>query len=604
MSECFAQIPIGDSTEFLINTDGTYAFVSLPSVAVNNTGAIIQESSCLLQCYSNGYVNKVSLSELMQLRKNYTYSHGIFTNSTLQSCIVCNENDFILAFFDKADKKSLSIISVGTLTMHSMLGLKGDYFIKTTFDVIRGWFILSYEQSLKVPTIIAHCSRNGYLCIDNQICNDEILWLNDNVFTLYNNQILQPERTETTKTLDDDANDDDYDFSSLIGIDKEESLRDKFSGYLNNGSSIPIGQSHVKDILSLCKRKDDFWRTIKCLLECNVLIYRSPIVSYFKSNPKGVFTPDNKILDSIIKLIFSTKEKVEKNLEFLYPFRELLSIGNLSFLQNNVKGLSKPENIHLYGSLMNFTPRILIDYCLDNISPASYYCIYEILQNEYEEESRNRFNKLFDYVSYSINYNCIEGRLIKDLIYFVFLKDRKYKSQDLIKIKTGGYPEYSKLCSSYNEKKKHKDALSNIQSLVGKRLNVRYARDYQNHYLLMTDSGIRVLLPKVLSTGINQEVSLVNVFIALADKAYETLYATQILPVDYKKITQIPLLNSGDIIDVSFNINNGSPTPHNCYKKIRVSIDYGNKTIDYGTKYKARVVRQTSDKYHYQVELI
>lgn len=604
MSECFAQFPLGDATEFSINTDGTYAFVSLPSEAVNNTGAIIQESSCILQCYSNGYVNKVSLSELMQLRKDFTYSHGIFTKSTLQFCGVCNENDSVLAFFEKAGKKCLSIISIGSLTLHSMLGLKGDCFIKTTFDVIQGWFILSYEQRIKVPTIIAHCSRNGYLYVDNQVCNDEILWLNDNVFKLYDNQILQPENTETKKTLDDDADDDDLDFSSLIGIDKEESLRDKFSGYLNNGRSIPIGQSHVKDVLSLCKSKDDFWRTIKCLLECNVVIYRSPIVSYFKSNPDGIFVPKREVLDSMIKLIFSTNEKIEKNLEFLYPFREMLTKDDLSIIQNKVKGLSKPEDIHLYGLLLNYTSRVLIDYCLDNISSASYYCIYEILLKEYEKGNIHRFNKLFDYVSCSIDYNCIEGRLIKELIYFVFLKDRKYKSPDLIKIQSDGYSEYSKLCSSYNGKKKYREAIDSIPTLVGKRLDVRYARTYQNHHLLMTNSGIRVLLPKALCTGITEEDSLVNVFIVMADKAYKTLYATQILPVDYKKITQIPLLNPGDIIEVSFNINNGAPTTYNCYKKIKVSVDYGNKTIDYGTRYKARVVRQTSDKYHYLIKLI
>ena len=605
MNDCFAKISIGDTNVLSISTDGTYEITSLfPVATVHDSETIMQENSCLLQCYSNGCVNKVSLSDLLKLRKNYTYSHGIFTSSTLQFCSDCTENDFVLAFFEKDNKKYISIISVGSLTIHSMLGLKGDYFIKTTFDIIRGWFILSYEQKIKVPTIIAHCSRNGYLCLDNQVCNDEILWLNDNVFKLYNNQILQPDQTETTKTLNDDENDDDYDFSSLIGIDKEESLRDKFSGYLNNGRSIPIGQSHVKDVLSLCKSKDDFWRTIKCLLECNVVIYRSSIVSYFKSNPDGVFAPNRDILDSIVKLIFSTDQKIEKNLEFLYPFHEMLSKEDLSIIRNKVKGLSKPEDIHLFGSLLNYTPQELIDYCLDSISPASYYCIYEILQKEYIKGNIYRFNKLFDYVSVSIDYNLYEGKLIKDLIYYEFQKERKKKNLELFKIKSGGYSEFSKLCTSYIGKKKYKEAIDNIPTLVGKRLDVRYARTYQNHHLLMTNSGIRVLLPKALCTGITKEDSLVNVFIVKADKAYETLYATQILPVDYKRITQIPLLNPGDIIEVSFNINNGAPTTYNCYKKIKVSIDYSNKTIDYVTKYKARVVRQTSDKYHYLVELI
>mgnify|MGYP003302750443 CR=1 FL=1 len=66
-------------------------------------------------------------------------------------------------------------------------------------------------------------------------------------------------------------------------IEKQDVLRDKFSSYLQIGRNIPIGQSHVKDILSLCTNKDDFWRVIKCLLECNVIIYRSPITLYNSS---------------------------------------------------------------------------------------------------------------------------------------------------------------------------------------------------------------------------------------------------------------------------------------------------------------------------------
>ena len=60
--------------------------------------------------------------------------------------------------------------------------------------------------------LLSEVLSNGYLYVDNQVCNDEILWLNDNVFKLYDNQILQPENTETKKTLDDDA-DDDFDES-------------------------------------------------------------------------------------------------------------------------------------------------------------------------------------------------------------------------------------------------------------------------------------------------------------------------------------------------------------------------------------------------------
>lgn len=119
----------------------------------------------------------------------------------------------------------------------------------------------------------------------------------------------------------------------------------------------------------------------------------------------------------------------------------------------------------------------------------------------------------------------------------------------------------------------------------------------------MTYSGIRVLLPKCVTTDYLTEGSVANVLIAMADKPNNTLYATQKVPVDYKKILQTPLLNSGDIIEVTFDLN-GYPIAHKCYKKVKVSIDYSPKNIDYKARYEARVIRQTSDKYHYLVKLI
>lgn len=599
MGDYYVKITIGDNTMFTINVDGTYVLNTPINITESDSEITSQENSCLLQCYSNGCINKISLSEIMQLRKNYTYSHGIFPGASIQYCDICSNNDLVIVLFEKLEKKYLSIKSVASLTPHTMLGLKGDNIIKTTYDKILKWYIVPNEQKHSIAKLIDASLHKGYILADNQEYTNEILWLNNNIKLEEDNTHLEH---TTIRPIEDDI-EEDFDFSSLIGIDKQESLREKFSAYLKIGSHIPIGQSHVEDVLSLCKTKDDFWRVILCLLECNMIIYRSPIVSYFKNNASQLFAPDYEVLNSIIKLIFSTEEKIEKNLEFLYPFRNLLTNEDIEIVRYRITEFSNPEHIHIYGAILNYDYNDLIYFCLDNDSGASYYCIYEILQKIHSKEGISNVIKMLDSIEDKIDGSKIEGKLIKNLIYNEFKNSRNYSYPDIIKIKAGGFTEFSKICHSYEGKKKHKNALNNITSLVSKRLDAKYVASYQNHYFLMTNPGIRVLLPKSMCVEKLSENCVANVYIVFADKANSTLYATQKLPADYKKIIQTPLLNNGDIIEVTFDLN-GYPIPHKCYKKIKISIDDNHKNIDYHARYKAKVIRQINDKYHYLVKLI
>ena len=602
MSECFAKFPIEDNTMFSINIDGTYVLTILSSDSIgHDTETNTSDYSCLLQCYSNGYINRVDLKELMSLRRNYTYSHGIYTSSSLLYCGICSENDFIIAQFEKAGKQYLSITSVSSLALHSMLGLKGDKTIKTTFDTISKWYLLNNEFSSNITNLIAFCSRDGYIGSDASTLSNELRWLFDNIIK-QDIGLSQMEEVIGTPSNIEDSGSEEFDFSSLIGIDNQVALWQKFNEYLKKGRDIPKGQRHVKDVLALCNNKEDFWLTVKTLLECHAIIYRSPIVAYFNSNPNGIYYPDLNTLTPIIKLLFSTNNKIEKSLEFLYPFRTLLTKEILQDIQSRIKGLSKPEDYHIYGVLFNYSPQKLIDYCLEEASPASYYCVYEILQKVSKKEGFFGTKKLLDSISDKIDDSRIEGKLIKKLLYNDFQKNRANLSPDIIKIKSGGYKEYLKILNSYEGKKKFKEELKNITSYVGKRVDARLVASYQNHYLLQRH-GVRILLPKDMATQTISKHVDINVFIAMADKAYDTLLATQREPVSYKMLMETPLLNAGDIIELTFNIN-GTITPHKCYKKIRVSVASYPKGFDYKARYQARVIRQTSDKYHYLVKLL
>ena len=193
-----------------------------------------------------------------------------------------------------------------------------------------------------------------------------------------------------------------------------------------------------------------------------------------------------------------------------------------------------------------------VEYCLRKGTAASYYCIYEILQQISKRQDYSSVRKLATSISNQLDERQIEGKLIKSLILNDFKKHLSNLTPELIVIKTGGFTEYQKSCNSYHGKKEYKDVLKNLSSFVGKRLKARYVSEYQNHYYLMVYPGVRVLLPKQMAIEELTDGSIVEVYIAYADKAYETLYATQKQPAYYAKIIDIPLLNNGDIIEVTF----------------------------------------------------
>ena len=245
----------------------------------------------------------------------------------------------------------------------------------------------------------------------------------------------------------------------------------------------------------------------------------------------------------------------------------------------------------------------LIEYCIKQSNAASYYCVYETLLNVHEKEGYFAVNKLITFHINNLNATSIQGKLIKRLIYSDFKKEKSKPYEEFTKIKAGGFNEYIRLCKSYEGKQNAKTIQNTITSNVGKNIRGSYVASFSNHYFLIASNGIRILLPKNMVTKALHKGDSANVHIVYADKIYNTLYASQMTSFDYIKIIQMPLLNNGDIIEISFE-SNGKPVPHKCYKKISVSLVSYPKKIDNKVRYKAKVIRQTLDRYHYLVKIV
>lgn len=548
-------------TELVLGADGTYT--------KRHTDASIEcpdtSKSFLIQCYSSGHVNKVSVDNLISLRYDYQYSHGIFPlNNLLASCIVSSDDSIGIKYMRNGTERTVSV-DVVTLRTHSMLGLKGVDIIGTTFDEITGWYL------------------NGEL-ID------------------FHSESMQPrnqnkdDASQTTMSITSSS-------SVYPKVENDDELKDRFSSYLESGRNIPIGQKYAKEVLAQCQTKEEFWHIIKTLLNCNTKIYRSPIVDYLNEHDVTQFMPNIETLSPICEALFSVTDKPEKNLEFLYHFKDVLTDEMKDRIVKNINSLAQPNQYFKLCDMLGMSNNGLIEYCIKQSDPASYYCAYEMLLKVREKEGHFAVNKLKDTYINGLDDTSIRGKLIKNLIDYEFNTEKSNKDAKVTKIKAGGFNEYLRLCTSHEGKEKQQTIQDTITSNVGKEIVGKYVATYSNHYFLITSNGLRIFLPKTMSEKALYEGDSAKVQIVFVDKKYNTLYATQKKSVDYAKIMQMPLLNNGDVIEISFDIR-GVPIPHKCYKRIKVNLDLYPKEIDNKIRYKAKVIRQTTDKYHYLVTLI
>lgn len=520
----------------------------------------------LIQCYSNGCVNKVSVDNLIDLRYDYKYSHGIYPLSKLLATSIVSTEDSICVKYMRNGTERNTSIDVQTIRSHSMLGLKGVDIIETTFDEVTGWYL------------------NGNLISDHI---ESIKPIGSNEQTVSKNlEFATPDE-----------------FSQISNIENKYDLEEKFSEYLKSGKNIPIGQKHAKEVLAHCQTKEEFWHVIRILFKCDTHVYRSPVVDYLNEHDISQFMPSAETLSSIWKQLFSVTAKPEKNLEFMYHFKDILTDEIKEKIVRSINSFSRPNLYLKLCDMLGMSTNELIEYCIEQSNVASYYCIYEMLLKVYEKDGYSAASKLIATYIDGLDDNSIKGIFIKRLIFFEFKKERNNLDEEVTKIKAGGFNEYARLCASHEGKKKTQAIQCSITSNVGKKVKGKYVATYSNHYYLTTSNGIRILLPKSMAEKVLREGDSVSVQIVYADKKYNTLYATQKTPVDYKKIIQMPLLNKDDVIEISFDLY-GNPVPHKCYKKIIVYLESYPEVVENKARYKVKVIHQTTDKYHYLVKMV
>lgn len=565
MDAGYKTLSLCEGAELILFADGTYT--------LRNTGlpekSLDISALSLIQCYSNGCINKVPVEKLIALRFNYRYSRGFYPKVKLLATSIVSAEDSIYVKYVSNGVENTTSIKVREVRSHSMLGLKGTEIIGVPFDEVTGWFL------------------NGKL-ISNQ------------------SSITKPQESNEYTVLENIEPDAPNGLLYKSDVEKISNLEAVFRQYLKKDKKdILEGQKHAKEVLAHCQTKEVFWNVIKILFKCNVKIYRPPVVAFLNENDISIFMPSARTLSFIYVQLFSDAAKLEENIEFLYHFKDIVTDEIKYDIARRFKSFPQPELYYKLCKILGMNTNEIIEYCIKQSNAASYYCVYVTLLIVYKKKGYSAVSKLIAAHIQHLDTTSKEGKVIKRLIYTAFKKDNGNSHAQTAKIRVYDYNDYKSMCGSYTEKKREKTKTNHgsLASYVGKEVRGKCIDIYSNHYYLTINNEAKILLPKSLSTKVLRAGDSANVQIVFLDKKYFTLFATQENPVNKAEITKIPLLNNGDIIEISFG-SLRDPIPHKCYKKIKVSLESYPKVINQKIRYKAIVIRQTTNRYHYLVKIV
>ena len=226
----------------------------------------------------------------------------------------------------------------------------------------------------------------------------------------------------------------------------------------------------------------------------------------------------------------------------------------------------------------------------DNL--AAYYAMFQAISRDEEENGIWHVRKIANLEDIlSEMKKSYGGSIIWGLIHKTAFHDEEVmKDKEAEDLLSGGYMKILELVNKNTAKERLKQRKKEIYSYVGETLTFRVIASYKNHYLLTTDV-YRALLPKQFAKDRYREGDVIN---ALVRKAYrqERLFLVTQNPAKTAELESINMVETGDVVDVRFSLNQGMPVPdiQGMSPLTGRVIDYP-RHFDYKKKYQAEVIR-------------
>lgn len=480
-------------------TNGSYMISESPimqdlhmSIPFNDN----MQESFLLQCYDNGCVNKVSVEIILNLRRDFEYSNGIYKKANIQNSFILDSKDYIAVKYSSEECFKYRFIQVSSVApIHSILGLKGTPMIIDAKDNCISWTPLGFMKIWIIERSLMHLRRSSDdpildilmtsgLSSNQKKYHSVIQWLECNLFKRFAPKLEEHPIEEEILTL---ISNKDY--------DKIKDIFDKYT----IGKNITFGRVVAKNILSHSRTKEILWNLIKTLLDSDANIYIKPIVDAInKVKYLQTLKPSALFFETIIENLFAQEAKSTHIISLVNPYRDCINEKT----KNIIASKARKKDL-----------KTLI--------------LREINQEEHIQDTFTRIGEF-------------------------------------------------KTCS--------------------------VIKKYQNHYMLSPVNGLGVLLPKKYC---KQELKIkqsIKVQIVHIDTSRPVIFVSEIDNITEQDILSVPLLNIGDIINISFYKE--LPQVHNCYAHVKIKISPQSKNINYNKKYLAEVINNCDDYFTYEVKLI
>lgn len=402
----------------------------------------------------------------------------------------------------------------------------------------------------------------------------------------------------------------DYDFSN-------ESAEEKLTTWISKGRQAELRQwlehcggkdiPQVRDaILTVFGSKrvpeDDFWELVAIILESNSRLFRKPLADSVKDYVDvSQLDCSDEVIDHVVNLLFEEEEKVQQGIDFLIPFKTLLTRESISLLEEKAQYITMPEGFDVLFSILeaDYSKKIsILSRIKGNL--AAYYAMYKAISQDEEENGIWHVRKIpnlediLDNMKKSFGGNIVWGLIHKTVFHEEEVMSDK-EAEDLI---SGGYLKLMELVNKKAAKELIKQRKKEIYSYVGDSLSFKVIAVYKNHYLLSVDV-FKGLLPKEYA---NQSYNLGDVLKATVRKAYrpERLFLVTQKSAKTEALERINLVEKGDVVEVRFSLHQGIPVPN-----IQGMSPLTGKVIDYPRffDYKKKYQAEVTDSHFIKCEL-
>lgn len=334
-----------DSKKLCFFENGSYIISISPDVdgithQVSYTEKSIQ--MFVLQCYGNGNINKIPVKNLSNLREEYEYRNGVYRETTLERCLIVGPNDYVLALYTSNNKDYCRLASVASVVVHSSLGLRGTPVVCSNDIQKISWYALSAAKSANLSAMIREASTGSGVQMDDDNYSNELLWIKQNILNESVNHVeTAPQQVELN----------DNEVIRLLDAGEHKLLLEIFDQFTKVGRTVPKGQALAREALSAVKDPESFWKLIDLLLECNINVYRKPIMDVIDdSSLLQSFKPDTKMLDRLVNSVFNYDDKYNHSLAFVYHYRDSLSDKAKDFIYNTCSVLGVYQNHYVLTS--------------------------------------------------------------------------------------------------------------------------------------------------------------------------------------------------------------------------------------------------------------